>query len=914
MNLKFQLKMLTLTALSLLGAARVQAQWLTQANVLKPGWNAVYLLVDASSQSLDSLVGFNPGCPIDQLWQWKTLPSTAQYITTPASPLSGGNQWLTYYRPGSGLVSSLAGLSPNAAYLVHSSATTNYTWLVQGQPVPPKYLWDNTGLNLIGFATPAGSPPTFQKFLAPAPALAAGVQIYQYLGGGFGPLNPEPVFSQYTTLVTSGQAYWVSDTNLNNTYFGPFTLGLPTPGGLNFGTDNGQFTVQLQNVTTNPLTITATLLPSEAPPYGQPAIVDVPPMLVEGSLNASNLTYAYSTLAANGTYSWTLAAAGRPGSQVAVVLGVNRFALTGSAGALYAGVLQFTDSLGLSALNVAVSANTANNAGLWVGSASVTQVGQYLKTYATNTTGAYQFAVVTNATYLTNAAVLRGTNLAVHAFVSTNLAITDYTVTNLTISTYVSNSLAFTTNGSVPYTNALIQTYTVNNSTLTTLVIGVTFDAGGNPIWQTVTTTNSTTTSQSATNWLAGFTSIAVVSSNATPVVVTNLVLNYLTVTNVTTTNGPLASPATTTIISSSVTTNRLLSTNLAFNVVVSTPLTSITTATNLAVSRYATTNAAVNFTATTNYFATSHPVYVVTNGINWILVTLQTNFNAVTNYSSLGLITNLVVLSNNYVWQTGSTAYTYTGSTTNLIASVQNPGANVLAGSFTNSVVLGFLSTNAAQVVTATLTPATNSSYAISSLQTNLGAVPTAYPLRLIVFNDGVNSSLLQRVYYGLRQQTNIVVATTENVLDVATLNTARRISSSMMPWTAANQPWPFTGSLIQGGVLTTTLTENYDDQAANPFLHTYHPDHNNLNYANNPPSELPVGSESYNIRRTITLSILPNTMDFLTLTTGNSKLGGAYNETITLTGLGGATRTYNTAGGFLLTRISPVATLTTQ
>ena len=62
------------------------------------------------------------------------------------------------------------------------------------------------------------------------------------------------------------------------------------------------------------------------------------------------------------------------------------------------------------------------------------------------------------------------------------------------------------------------------------------------------------------------------------------------------------------------------------------------------------------------------------------------------------------------------------------------------------------------------------------------------------------------------------------------------------------------------------------------------------------------------------ITLTIAPNTADFLTLTTANSTLSGYYQETTTLTGLGGATRTFTSAGSFKLKQISTIATLTTQ
>jgi len=43
-------------------------------------------------------------------------------------------------------------------------------------------------------------------------------------------------------------------------------------------------------------------------------------------------------------------------------------------------------------------------------------------------------------------------------------------------------------------------------------------------------------------------------------------------------------------------------------------------------------------------------------------------------------------------------------------------------------------------------------------------GAVVTPYPLRLIIFNDGTNATLLQRVYYGINQNSNIVATTQES------------------------------------------------------------------------------------------------------------------------------------------------------
>lgn len=575
------------------------AQWQTQSFVVKPGWTAVYLNVDASGygENIDQLVGKDPANPIVEIWLWRPAVSPAQYVNTPDNLLSDGSYWIKWIRNASAIPNDLQSLVGNSAYLIHSSATTNYTWRLQGKSVPPSYLWDITGLNLIGLSTPSANPPNLQDYLAPAP-FANTLEIYNYTQG---PLvqgvNPAPVFSQYTTPVTRGQAFWLRVTNVNNTYFGPFTVKLPNPTGIAYGTSGGQVTLHLYNVTAGPLTVSARMLASETPPYGQTNIVGSPPLLLGGALNATNLTYAFTALNANSSVSWTLAPSGQPGSDVAVVLGVNRYAMTASPGSLYAGIVQFTDSLGFSEIDVPVSAQSASTAGLWVGSASVSQVGSYLKTYATNADG----------------------------------------------------------------------------STL----------------------------------------------------------MN-------------------------------------------------------------------------------------------------------------------------------------------------------------------------------------TNGSYVVTSLNTNLGAVVTPYPLRLLLHNDGTTCRLLQRVYYGLRQDTNLVIATAESVLDTSHLDIARRISASQLPWSQANIPWPFTGTLALGGLLQTTVTDAYDDQTSNPFLHTYHPDHNNLDPTFK--KELPPGAQSYDITRQITLSVSPPGTDFVSLTTANTRLSGTYAETMVLSGFNSNQRTFQTAGTFSLTRISNIATLTTQ
>ncbi len=1134
-------------ALLLASLVSAPAQWMTQTVVVTNGWTAAYLYVDASSQNLlpaTQNLPISPSNPIDQIWLWKTAVSDAQYITTPESPLSASGQWLTWSRTNN--ANTLAALIPNAAYLIHSTASSNFSWSIKGQPAPPSYTWDMTGLNFIGFPTPPVNPPNFQNYFAQDPTIAGIVQIFEYVGGEFStnPANPVQVFSQYNTPVTRGQAYWISATNVYNAYYGPFDVNLPAAGGLNYGAAAGQFTVHLVNVTPNPLTVSMALLPSETPPFGQSNIVAAPPLLLEGALNSSNLTYAYTSLPANSSpsASWTLPPAGQSGSDIAVVIGVNRFAMTNSPGSLYAGILQFTDSLGFSEINVPVSATAANHAGLWVGNASITGVSYDLKSYATNSDGSLVLSAVTNQVVTTNYVALgTTTNLLINNFATTSQTINYYQLTNQVISTYTREGYVFGTNGYVLTTNQNINYTALQQQVTETEVTGYYFtNNGGLLVWETTNIDNPlvTLSSASTTSLTVVTNSIAAVPTNGTPVVATNFIYYLSSTTNEVVTNGIFMAAVTNVVVNTSLSITPVLVTNLAYNLIGSNLVTtSITTTTNwlfstnivpggltlltnaiagaslfsatsspqllpggtyylgvqntnatavnyavqvnfqllsgapavvfragiqatnngyllswfapsnnlfqvqwtpsltvpwqtlaspaylgynpsypasgtnaqftwfdngaqtggslspnrfyrlvepgilaslanglaqtntvaagatvyyavnvpgtanaatnlllfaglpvnllysstppagmnsssfvssslpVATTYVVTNSPAVSLTSVTNYFPTPQPLFATTNGASVIFINPVTNTYYGSDWVYDNYTTNYQTILNNFLIFNG---------VTNLISSATN-----LAGTWfsqTSSLATNFsanlsltIGTNAAYLVVTNPLITSVSNYVVTAHNTSLDSVSAPYPLRLIVFNDqSGHCSLLQRVYYGIQagtQGTNIVVATTESALDSTHLNSARRISATALPWTPANTIWAFTGGpLAQGATLTTTVFEPYDDQAANPFLHTYHPDHNNLNMNFSPPTELPVGSESYAITRQITLSVVANSNDFISLTTANSSLSGLYNETITLTGLGGATKSYQTSGAFSLKQISPITTLTTQ
>jgi len=585
-----------LVALALLLAAiPSQAQWLTAAFDLKPGWNAIFTHVDASHTTLNQTIAGDPTNPILEVWRWNPL-STVQFAESTQQPFDNATDWTSWSRTDTN--SPLQRLTGDSAYLVRVATNVGvYRWQVKGRPVPPRYDWNSAGVNLVGFSTVTNAPPNLEAFVAFSPDLQQNGQLFQYNGGELSSNNPARVFALRTTPVKRGQAFWVRSGAVFNKYFGPFEVVVSSSSGFDFREDVSTHRLRLRNLTGNSLVVTARLGASETPPAGQTNIAGVPSLLVRGELNLTNLTYGYTNLPLNAGRSWTLAPKDQPGSEVEVVLGLNRTAMTGNPGDLLAGIVRFTDSFNHLQIEVPVAARISSSAGLWIGAASVSQVQHYLKAYER--------------------------------------------------------------------------------------------DAGSRP-----------------------------------------------------------------------------------------------------------------------------------------------------------------------------------------LVAS--------------------------------------NGQYVVTNVNTSLGEVARPYPLRLIVHNPAGsgNAVLLQRAYYGMGAGTNPILANSELLLAPQFLSEARRISATHLPWTEANVPWSLHGKLRETPSLTTSIVVAHDEHASNPFLHTYHPDHDNLDASFT--SVLPRGAESYTVRRDIVLNVAPPTNDFAALTEAAQNIAGEYLETITVSGTGTNARQFAVRGTFNLKQLSPVPTLT--
>ncbi len=183
----------------------------------------------------------------------------------------------------------------------------------------------------------------------------------------------------------------------------------------------------------------------------------------------------------------------------------------------------------------------------------------------------------------------------------------------------------------------------------------------------------------------------------------------------------------------------------------------------------------------------------------------------------------------------------------------------------------------------------------------------PSAFPIRLILHRaDSGTVKLLQQVYIGVNTSGDTIIATAESALDPVKLANARRLSSATFPLDEkvinSGADLGLAGTASFSSVLSHTA-------ATNPFLHTYHPDHDNKD-AQFSPVALPEGDESYTVSRAIDLNFVadPSTIGLSDLGWGSTVLGGDYEETIT----GLRAQPITVKGTFVLRRVSSIDTLT--
>jgi hypothetical protein len=877
-------------AILLAMAPFANAQWQEQELKLVPGWNAVYLHVDSTHSGIADLAA---STEVQEVWLWQPKLSTAQYVTNPDAPADAKSSWASWKLRLGDASSTLKRMPGNSAYLVKLGGTVDFTWKILGKPVPAQYQWTTSGLNFIGVPSVAGNgAPSLEDYFSPAGDLLLVTDIFTYGGGDLGPTNPGQVYGLRTTKADRGKAFWMRSGTKFNRYFGPFDLKLQSPDGVHFGKNLSAYRVRLSNLTGADLTVKLTEVPSAAAPNplpnGETAITGRAPVIVRGELNTSTLSYGHAALS-DGPQSWTLKPLGEVGSQVEVVLGLDRSKMDGAAGSLYASVLRFTDSLGTGAQgysqrDIPVSGTVGSSEGLWVGAVGINKVRNTMKAVDpkdstrsistdTDTFGdvasPYPLRLIIHREHL-------GGVTAINPGVTVSGAVPQGDGVDVTVS---ATSRAFPTGTQIAFSGGGLLTLTADAASgATTLTGNLTVEDLADS-----ETANSGATQDTLSD--AGVIGLTVGSS-----VTTGAGESQGTGVDVTVAATPRAYAAgdALTFSGGGVLT---LTADAAAGV---TTLTGDLTVDDIASGETVTADVAqgtgvgVNVAATTRDYSIGDRIGFSGGGI------LTLTADAATGATTLAGDLTVADLAD------GAVAASWTAGSTATIVAVDNTSRKMYAGE-----VLSF---SGGGNLTLTANAAVNSTLLTGNLSGgNIGLAETGQTDRL---------RLMQRAYVGIVDGDVAGVATTESLLKAGTLANARRVSSTHLPVSATNAPWSCAGELAAGQTLSVTVEVGYDDQGSNPFLHTYHPDHDNLS-ADFKTVE-PVGRESYRIKRQITLTFSNPAATFSGLTSGGRQLVGEYEETMTLYGLVGDSqpneKRFAMKGEFVINRISDIATLTME
>lgn len=185
--------------------------------------------------------------------------------------------------------------------------------------------------------------------------------------------------------------------------------------------------------------------------------------------------------------------------------------------------------------------------------------------------------------------------------------------------------------------------------------------------------------------------------------------------------------------------------------------------------------------------------------------------------------------------------------------------------------------------------------------------STPKPFLLRTLLHVPSSGSaSLLSQVFLGQLALAphDMGICTRETLLNQAAKASAQRLVAAHLPLDQVISTGA--GTVAVGGSLTCVVTVAFDDPT-NPFVHQYHPDHDNKNAR---LQTIGPGIESYTVTRTCTFTFTaaPPAGSTVSSGWGSSVLGGTYSESIS-----GVHKTPITVSGtFELNRASEIGTLT--
>jgi hypothetical protein len=182
--------------------------------------------------------------------------------------------------------------------------------------------------------------------------------------------------------------------------------------------------------------------------------------------------------------------------------------------------------------------------------------------------------------------------------------------------------------------------------------------------------------------------------------------------------------------------------------------------------------------------------------------------------------------------------------------------------------------------------------------------ATPGRFKLRtLLHVADSGAIKLLSKAYLGSLAvaPNDYGITTSQSLLKASDLGSARRISAAHLP---AGRVFTGSGSVTSGSSLACTISLPYNDPT-NPFVHPFHPDHDNKDARFEPVGE---GVESYTVNRAATFAFTSTPPSGGAVAGwGSSVIGGTYREIIT----GLHSSSIQLDGTFELRRVSEIGTL---
>jgi len=180
----------------------------------------------------------------------------------------------------------------------------------------------------------------------------------------------------------------------------------------------------------------------------------------------------------------------------------------------------------------------------------------------------------------------------------------------------------------------------------------------------------------------------------------------------------------------------------------------------------------------------------------------------------------------------------------------------------------------------------------------------PQGYPLRYLIHVDDAGAArVLSQVFLGklAGESPQDGITPLESNLSTADKAGASRIVAAHLP---LDQVLATTGSFAVGSSLSCTIATPFNDPVS-PFVHQYHPDHDNKSGS----TALVSGQESYDISRAVTFTLSATPPEGVSpIGYGGSVIAGTYAEVIS----GLHKETLEVSGTFTLRRVSEIGTLT--